>query len=213
MIKNNLITISTYIFLLCLSNAEHKSFYKFHTQITQTGTILNKGNEDVKYIPIPEGETFEIINFTSLDAYHLANANGDGGSNRVAPAGSSYSRIEIGLNGVYTSLMTTREESKSYYHTQGGAFTWPNERKVFLSGPLTIKILSFQAYAYLLSYKVHSNNTNAINTTAIPENTKSSVNVIMEQSTDLINWSTVLPGTFNPSDKKRFFRIRAEEIN
>jgi len=45
--------------------------------------------------------------------------------------------------------------------------------------------------------------------TVIPENAKTNVSVILEQSTDLVNWSAVAPGDFAPSASKRFFRVRS----
>jgi len=45
----------------------------------------------------------------------------------------------------------------------------------------------------------------------IPENSSGNVDIILEQSTDLINWSAVNPGSFPPSTAKRFFRVRSQE--
>ena len=47
--------------------------------------------------------------------------------------------------------------------------------------------------------------------TVIPENSSGNVNVILEQSTDLVNWTAVDPGSFAPSTAKRFFRVRAQQ--
>tara|TARA_B100000212_G_scaffold324334_1_gene285094 strand:- start:891 stop:1184 length:294 start_codon:yes stop_codon:yes gene_type:complete len=47
--------------------------------------------------------------------------------------------------------------------------------------------------------------------TVIPENASTNVRVILEQSTDLINWTAASPGVFPPSTAKRFFRVRSEE--
>ena len=49
------------------------------------------------------------------------------------------------------------------------------------------------------------------NVTVIPKNTPSNVQITLEQSTDLVNWSVVQPGSFAPSTTKRFFRIRSEQ--
>jgi hypothetical protein len=46
--------------------------------------------------------------------------------------------------------------------------------------------------------------------TVIPENSSGNVNIILEQSTDLINWTAANPGSYPPSTSKRFFRVRAE---
>ncbi|MBU63145.1 MAG: hypothetical protein CMI26_11665 [Opitutae bacterium] len=47
--------------------------------------------------------------------------------------------------------------------------------------------------------------------TVIPENAPGNVSIILEQSTDLINWTAVNPGSFPPSTAKRFFRVRSQE--
>ena len=41
--------------------------------------------------------------------------------------------------------------------------------------------------------------------------TSNSVEVVVEQSSDLVNWTAVTPGTFQGSAQKRFFRLRAVE--
>ncbi|MDC0368975.1 hypothetical protein OAN13_04695 [Opitutales bacterium] len=47
--------------------------------------------------------------------------------------------------------------------------------------------------------------------TVIPENSENNVSIVLEQSTDLINWTSATPGVFAPSTSKRFFRVRSEE--
>jgi len=48
--------------------------------------------------------------------------------------------------------------------------------------------------------------------TVIPENAKTNVSVILEQSTDLVNWTAANPGDFTPSSSKRFFRVRTANV-
>lgn len=48
--------------------------------------------------------------------------------------------------------------------------------------------------------------------TVIPENSQTNVNVILEQSTDLVTWTTVVPGEFTPNASKRFFRVRSANV-
>ena len=45
-------------------------------------------------------------------------------------------------------------------------------------------------------------------TVAIPENTIAPADVILESSTDLMTWLSAFPGSFAPSELKRFFRLR-----
>ena len=45
----------------------------------------------------------------------------------------------------------------------------------------------------------------------IPESSLGGVDVLLEQSSDMVTWSQCLPGTYNASTQKRFFRVRALE--
>lgn len=47
------------------------------------------------------------------------------------------------------------------------------------------------------------------NAVVIPEDASGPVEIIMESSTDLINWTLANPGTYGASTQKRFFRLRA----
>lgn len=43
----------------------------------------------------------------------------------------------------------------------------------------------------------------------IPEDASGPVEIILESSTDLVNWSAANPGTYGSSTGRRFFRVRA----
>ena len=43
----------------------------------------------------------------------------------------------------------------------------------------------------------------------LPESTDTSYNLVLESSTDLVNWTADKTGTKGPSEKKRFYRLRA----
>jgi hypothetical protein len=45
----------------------------------------------------------------------------------------------------------------------------------------------------------------------VPSNAVGDVDVLLEQSNDMITWTQCLPGTYNASTQKRFFRLRAVE--
>lgn len=47
-----------------------------------------------------------------------------------------------------------------------------------------------------------------INTIVIPSEPVGEVQVMMESSTDLVNWTSATPGTYSTSTEQRFFRIR-----
>jgi len=45
----------------------------------------------------------------------------------------------------------------------------------------------------------------------VPSNAVGDVDVLLEQSNDMITWTQCLPGTYNAATQKRFFRVRAVE--
>jgi hypothetical protein len=45
----------------------------------------------------------------------------------------------------------------------------------------------------------------------IPSTVNGDVEVVLEQSQDGVTWTQCLPGTYNASTVKRFFRLRAVE--
>jgi len=48
------------------------------------------------------------------------------------------------------------------------------------------------------------------NAVVIPSSYQGNVDVILETSNDLVEWTQALPGTYNPATSPRFFRVRAE---
>lgn len=103
------------------------------------------------------------------------------------------------------------------YSVGDSEITLGNE-KIF-HGPLTLQIVIQRAGGTqsngFITYDINpissSTATGTQNTaTVIPENSSTDVDIILEQSTDLVNWTPADPGTYTPSDKKRFFRVRAQ---
>jgi hypothetical protein len=58
------------------------------------------------------------------------------------------------------------------------------------------------------SSSIHSISNTAV---VVPSNAVGDVDVLLEQSNDMITWTQCLPGTYNASTQKRFFRVRAVE--
>ena len=96
----------------------------------------------------------------------------------------------------------------------------PNMAPLKINGPGEIRARSATGGSnYRLYCQIKISPTNLIGTTTpskkfatvIPENSENNVSIILEQSTDLINWTTASPGVFPPSTAKRFFRVRSEE--
>ena len=98
--------------------------------------------------------------------------------------------------------------------------SWTPEDTILIPGPGRLRVSAHHSNSYYkLWIKIKSNNddpnivsNNSKYATVIPENSKTDVNVILEQSTDLVNWSTVSPGQFSSSASKRFFRVRSANV-
>jgi hypothetical protein len=56
-----------------------------------------------------------------------------------------------------------------------------------------------------------TNTTVPTSAVVVPSNAVGDVDVLLEQSNDMITWTQCLPGTYNASTQKRFFRVRAVE--
>jgi hypothetical protein len=108
----------------------------------------------------------------------------------------------------------------------GGSDLSYYDKHAQVSGPLYLKILP-QDYRYastdtsVIDLKIESqvhvgvstNNSIANPNTAvvIPSTVNGDVEVVLEQSQDGVTWTQCLPGTYNASTVKRFFRLRAVE--
>lgn len=87
-------------------------------------------------------------------------------------------------------------------------------------GPATITIKNYDApedtpqFNSLLTLEMIRHPTQTSITTpstavVIPEDATGLVQIILESSTDLVNWTAANPGTYGASTSKRFFRVRA----
>jgi hypothetical protein len=92
------------------------------------------------------------------------------------------------------------------------------------AGPATVVLKEYKEPGYggpqgfLVCYEI-SENSNLVNndpkisstSVVVPSNAVGDVDVLLEQSNDMITWTQCLPGTYNASTQKRFFRVRAVE--
>ena len=87
--------------------------------------------------------------------------------------------------------------------TNNSTWTWNNGNKRF----------DFQASEGYVTFRIVGSEQAPSKkfATVIPENASGNVRIVLEQSTDLINWSSANPGVFSPSTSKRFFRVRSVE--
>jgi hypothetical protein len=79
-------------------------------------------------------------------------------------------------------------------------------------GPATILLNSWYGGPVLCTIEVSNPSDSFVpsNAVVIPADSGGPVNIILESSVDLVNWTAALPGTYGTSTTKRFFRVRAE---
>ena len=81
-----------------------------------------------------------------------------------------------------------------------------------LVGPATILAEStggFRLVTFRLKDNTSTTQTVPTSAVVIPTDATGPVDVILESSTDLVNWTQANPGTYGASTTKRFFRVRA----
>jgi hypothetical protein len=87
-----------------------------------------------------------------------------------------------------------------------------------VAGPATIRLKVKNTNTYFQdsctiysTFQVTDNQPQFSPSTAvvIPADATGPVNIVLESSPDLVNWTGTLPGTYGSSATNRFFRVRA----
>jgi hypothetical protein len=181
--KNNLFLIAIILFLIQ------------ETGICQYATF-SKQSHGTNAIAIPSGETWQVHSWYSSVSQGLGHISGRLGTNSP----------EISLSGTSGYYASIDNQVASYAgHSAVG---------VILNGPVTFQNGRPEENYFLVFKKISSSGTaNNISSTSvvIPMAATGDVDVKMEQSADNVTWTECLPGTYNSSTVKRFFRLRAVE--
>lgn len=100
-----------------------------------------------------------------------------------------------------------------------GATSLISQLPMIIAGPATLQKNTGSGWTGFMTIRVRSkdeylaslNPSTPITSTAvvIPEDTSGPVTIVLESSTDLVNWTSANPGTFGSSTARRFFRVRA----
>lgn len=144
-------------------------------------------------IVIPSGEVWQLLNY---------------GWQRVAgpPQDGIYWCASNNTNTWIGKLAETAGNSLAIRQGTGS-------EGAFLVGPTTILFTPHVEKYFLLFKKIgnESSATMSASTLVIPQFASADVDIKLEQSTDNVTWTECLPGTYNSSTVKRFFRLRAVE--
>jgi hypothetical protein len=167
-------------------------------------TLMSTSSTPSETITLQDGDVAEILNLF----VHVK----DRTSNSSYAAINGY--LQVDRNG------TVLQIPKSFYQFGtygGGIINMPMTIEgLTITGPATLQC---KGHNCLASIKITTSTelagasqSVAKYATVIPENAKTNVSVILEQSTDLVNWTAANPGDFTPSSSKRFFRVRTANV-
>lgn len=174
--------------------------------ISQTITYT-RANNGTNTISIPAGEAWQIFSWYAPegnynDLYFLYSIGGDPNS------GSMQTSIYLGGTSHQFFSVDNPASSGSAYFPIG----------FIISGPASFRAGSYgnntnKAYSLSLRKINFGNTSSNISATSvvIPQSASGDVDVKLEQSADNVTWTECLPGTYNSSTVKRFFRLRAVE--
>lgn len=76
-------------------------------------------------------------------------------------------------------------------------------------GPCTLELYGGGYAAYEITRASEGTSSLPSNSVVIPTDATGDVEIILESSTDLVNWTAAIAGTYGSSTEKRFFRVRA----
>jgi hypothetical protein len=122
--------------------------------------------------------------------------------------------IDWGGNGNITAWTEVAQSSEGPFIVLGieeGSFLGPGLIRFYVrhnSGNRPAGF-AFSTYAIVRSGSSVSAYSDQTGNLVIPENASGPVQVILEQSSDMLNWVSANPGTYDPAEGKRFFRLRA----
>jgi hypothetical protein len=129
--------------------------------------------------------------------------------------------VSVGIGLIpHDSSLTLSEINFENWRTLGG---WDDlERDQKINGPVkvvlraganpaTLHYISFKRFNTFSTNSSEASSSSLIpsNAVVIPSDASGPVEIILESSTDMVNWNSALPGTYGASTEERFFRVRA----
>jgi hypothetical protein len=159
--------------------------------------LTAQSNNSSPVLELSENDEAHIISFQSFMDY--------------SNTGSIYFENSDGNEQIIFQLRGSGSSSDILY-------SFGPDQTLIIPGPGKLRIQqsqsnsSFYIRALIPVYTKEISSTTAKYASVIPENAKTNVSVILEQSTDLVNWTAVSPGDFAPSTSKRFFRVRTANV-
>lgn len=152
---------------------------------------FSKNLNGTNNILVPQGEIWQVVNWAGASSYEYFNF-------RISQ------NREIRFSGTGSVLSTETSSSGPI--------------GLILQGPAELISMygnSNSDGGYFLVFKKLVGFSDSTSTSAtsvvIPSSVSGDVDIKLEQSSDNVTWTECLPGTYNSSTVKRFFRLRAVE--
>ncbi len=172
-------------------------------------------NSITNQIIVPEGKIIKIVDFYNGRFNRPSGVNGDiytGIKVKYGSSTNSHSAFFMTSNSSNVSptdktfygpcvIDIYLNDSREYYQQSSGI-------SGIIEGAYVHYIFDLQPYG---SDSTSSLGLIPFSSVVVPSNAVGDVDVLLEQSTDMITWTQCLPGTYNASTQKRFFRVRAVE--
>jgi len=177
-----------------------------------------------------------LSNATEIKTLFVQPAANSSGSDSLTVASGSVAEIVTVQGSSFTSssarlVVSNAGKVLTFNVSAGGEnFSIPNtvnDSLMVISGPATIAVEATSSQGqnfgrclatirlsssddYLARFTPRSPASSVpMNAIVVPENASGTISVSLESSTDMVNWTTVSPGSFGPATQKRFFRVRA----
>jgi hypothetical protein len=168
-------------------------------------------------ITIPSGEKWELLSVETSNIYYTS-------YDIITPGlqiqvGNDVVEYAVGLS----TKVAASNNSRYNVALSGGdvlrTWVWSGDDGYLpVSGPATLRIVNSQGGSNPSAFLTYRKYTLAksdayisFTSVVIPTSAAGDVDVKMEQSADNVTWTECLPGTYNSSTVKRFFRLRAVE--
>lgn len=195
-----------FLFLCCSLNV----WGQVTETITNSKTILlpQDYSQGVPEYFIPSG-TEVTIDGTSRDYTWIFTSRSSFFSNTNVPQATNFSDWSSTTLQTYRSVYPVEWFGGNY--TTTGIYVGPLYLRIYSDRDGGVNRLTFIVNRHgpigSSGYTMSQQNTAVV----IPSSVVGDVDVILEQSQDGVTWTQCLPGTYNSSTVKRFFRLRAVE--
>jgi hypothetical protein len=198
------------ILILCLVSV-------FACESTGLGQVqsLEFGYGSTNNLTVPTGKLVRIHSIIGTSSGYWTSSTGGADMNIAGIYIQLPSGRTLDLSALLVSLGGTSSYSGRSLASSISSVT-PNS-PLLIPGPITIT--GSTERTTLLVYEIMDNAGNSSaaqmpsqgSSVVVPTSAAGDVDVKMEQSADNVTWTECLPGTYNSSTVKRFFRLRAVE--